>query len=488
MNGDFYGRNCLRAYPLDDAATARDDAGTPLPPDILVDCSLRFPASLATSAYLSAVTVSPRAVTLVFAGQRRRVRPSLLADAPPADAFIPLCAVTVTPPFTPFEPLPVDPEADGVAGWVVLGPGLDLPYAGRFSTLEQGALLPRCARAYPDPSISAVYRGGSTGELRGVVGLLGGTDLQVAIVQATVAGHSGSTILVQLRGDTSSNALAAYVGPCGARPESGNCVPAPIERINDATPDAAGNIQVIFQGMDVYPIGTAGGLALDVPLTLDDICGARATPGTPTVDAADGCGDHIIFGPSPPPLTVVSGAFGSADDGYTAMSPGVSLAVKSRSPTPRLYRVRFMATIFPVGVGTPNAAGVAFAYQSGDGTYVAVYADLANQQLVLARGGPGGVVLAQGPLASSLFAAEIPRSVPLRAELELRVMIGETTSDLLMAVPPDRKLPVTAVLEGIVAGAVTGTVARSDGQYGVYAVGAYTTFERLDAEDDPSAS
>ena len=136
-NQSWYNANASRPYPLDDAASGITDAGAPLPHHILVDLNLRFPESVATSAFLGAVSVTGTLVTVTILGEQ-------------GSDFVPLAAVSLLKPITQGRQYALTPLQDGVGGWLVLGGGvLDSNFTGRFSEPEQSRLAARCARSLP---------------------------------------------------------------------------------------------------------------------------------------------------------------------------------------------------------------------------------------------------------------------------------------------------------------------------------------------------
>ena len=83
---DWYDRASLSGWPLDDAATAVDDDGAPLPPQILADMSLRWPLELGAHAFVAGVTWTDAIATVLVAACESRES---------AGPFTPLAAVSV---------------------------------------------------------------------------------------------------------------------------------------------------------------------------------------------------------------------------------------------------------------------------------------------------------------------------------------------------------------------------------------------------------
>lgn len=265
-NHNFYNLNSTRAYPLDDRATRTGDADERLPNDIIVDINLRFPSVAGQYAYLSSVAVTERLVTATFLAC-----PSV--DAPP-DSFVPLAAVTVLKPLLPGRHYALDALYPGVGGWIVFGDS-DETFKARFSTPQQGLLLPRCARPYPKLPIESIRKLGVGTGLTGIVALRGTGDIEVVADDRRIDGLMRKVVVVRLNSFNSTrNVFDLYKGPCGARPESENCDKKGVEFINTVGPDCNGNLQILFTGdTEVTPYdGSSEGLILDHPIGLTDAC------------------------------------------------------------------------------------------------------------------------------------------------------------------------------------------------------------------------
>lgn len=500
INSDWYGTNELRTYPLDDAATGVDDAGNALPPGILVDCSLRFPDELGRTAFISAVTVTPTLVTIAIEAASAVLSPSLLDSTPAPLPFTPLGTVSMPAPFTSFAAIPIEPAQDGVGGWLVLGQNLVTPYQGRFSTPGQSGLLPRCAQGYASLPITSLGRYGGTTALSGTVTLVPGTDMGIRLDYVTY--ESNLTLVIQflLQGTLGTDPLETYIGACGARPESGTCVPAPIQQINGVTPDASGNIQLNFQHALTYPlVGNTGGLIVDVPTSLAMLCpptsatadNDAAALGLPSTASDDACGDHIYFSASPPPLTVIAGVFASSTTGYEAVVGGspVNAAVKARSPVPTLIRAVFLLPVARFFL--PCNGGIVFGYTVDDSSvahYYMVVFDVSGNQLVVYHN-DGGVLTTTATFPFNRVTQSSLGNRLSQAVVELRVSFGEPAADAMLSVPTDKKIRVTIELDSALAiGHAALDVPDNAGEYGVCALQSDTYFKQLHAEDSASAS
>lgn len=268
-NQGWYDANAARPYPVDDGGTLVADGGAPLPHDVLVDANVRFPRSLGAVACLSSAAVTPRLVTFTFQ----------VADGPLDPAPRPLAAVAVRrDELEEGRLVPLRPQADGVAGWVVVGPRagggpLDL----RFSSPAQAPLCPRSARPFADPAVPSLARWGAAG-LAGVVRLSGQPPVVVERAVREIEGVSREVIVVRLEDPPGTpperGVLARLAGPCGGRPESGGCgPPAPLESVAGVAPDCDGVLTLEFRGCaDAAPYLGGGGLALDCGQPLATAC------------------------------------------------------------------------------------------------------------------------------------------------------------------------------------------------------------------------
>lgn len=256
LNQNWYNLQSTRSHPLDETSTGADDAGALIQNDILVDCNLRFPSTLGTHMYVQALTVSPGIVTIVLG-----------VSAALDEAGTTVAVLSVPKPARSYVNLPVQSLVPGVSGWLVLGPGLDTPFTGRYSTPTQSLLAPRCARMYAALPVQTLGKLGLGTSLTGLVTIKAETPIRadyVAELGPVVDGHSGELVatakqaivfaLDQTIATSAFNPLQEFLGPCGQRPESGTCPKEPIESINGLSPDCAGNIELVFDGFTTREI------------------------------------------------------------------------------------------------------------------------------------------------------------------------------------------------------------------------------------------
>ncbi len=275
---DWYDLNGQRQYPIDAAASCIDDAGITLPAAMLVDCRLRYPATLGRYAFLSALTSSPGIVTALFLTSDQ---PAISGAA--ASTFVPLAAVSLPRPVTANIQYPVRALAGGVAGWVVFGDGISETYTGRFSSPSQSQLMPRCALPYGPRPVRSVAREKAATALQGLVALKAGKDVEIGIeprrVQLNGVTRTVQAVVFQLKSQVNRNVYAAYLGPCLARPESGNCPKTPLESINGVEPDCDGVLEIEFRGIKATPYAGGGGVLLEPSLSFADACPDDSLPG-----------------------------------------------------------------------------------------------------------------------------------------------------------------------------------------------------------------
>jgi hypothetical protein len=312
-NLSWYNLNAVRSYPLDDAATSVDDGGNFLPQDLLVDLAIRFPETLGPALYLSAATVTKSLVTCLFQST--------------AAGFAPAASISLPLPITVSRQYPVTAMADGVGGWVVFGdragapPG---PYSGRFSTPAQALISSRCARSYRALPVPGIAKQFIAELLQDVVFLKGGNDIEVVAVTRQIAGYPTPCIALRLTDTPGRNTLAAYVGPCGQRPESGTCQGTPLQSIGNVIPDCAGNVTIDFRGVTVNPYANGCGLELNGDIGLSQVCGDDGLPDTQ--GALDVAVDRCITGPLQVPV--------DSEDPPTPDTPPIGPLPPTPTPTP----------------------------------------------------------------------------------------------------------------------------------------------------------
>jgi hypothetical protein len=268
-NQNWYDLQAGRRYPLDDSSTGLDDAGAFIDDSILVDCHIRFPNNLGVVAFVQAITVSNTLVTVLIG----------TADAAHTQNSIrTIAAINIAKPVQLNKNYPVTALANGVAGWLVFGNGIKTDFTARYATPAQTLILPRCARAYRPLPIPTMGKLNLDTALSGIVDLEAIAPVVAERKTMFVGGKAVDAIEFRLDGNLTNvdyNPYEYFLGECGSRPESGTCPKPPIETINGVSPDCNGNITITGEGISVYPFIPEGGIGLDIPLGLDDVCDKR---------------------------------------------------------------------------------------------------------------------------------------------------------------------------------------------------------------------
>jgi hypothetical protein len=268
---DWYDLNGSRGYPVDDGALGEDDAGRPIPPGLLVDCRLHFPDSAGRYAFIGALSSTPGLVTAIFLAADEPARP-LATEAGGAPTAVPIASITLARPIDVGRHYPVQPLYPGAGGWIVLGPGIEEPYTGKFSSVRQSQLLARCTRSFRTPPIPSIGKEFVAGPLTGLVRVLGGADIEVILGTRPIRGVPRDCLIVRLADDLNRNVLQTYAGPCAGRPEGHTCARPGLELLNTVGPDCAGNLEIEFRGIVASPLAGGGGVVLDLGVGLADAC------------------------------------------------------------------------------------------------------------------------------------------------------------------------------------------------------------------------
>jgi hypothetical protein len=275
-NQHWYNLNEAIDFPIDDRATAIDDAGARLPSNILVDLSLRWPAEKGSRAFIGGVTVSANAVSVTILACQ---------DETSTGGFVPLAAVTVRKPVDESRQYAIVPLLSGVAGWIAFGSGVAENAANataRFSTPRQSLLAARTARPYRTPTVSGVRSSLSGTPLTGVVKLQAEPPLKLSKQERVIEGKLRDCIVVELADDGGApedNVFERFIGPCAKRPESGTCERTPIEYVNAVGPDCNGVLTLEFVGCALPSrMLTPRAIVLDCGLGLSSACNKPYLP------------------------------------------------------------------------------------------------------------------------------------------------------------------------------------------------------------------
>ncbi len=274
-NQHFYNLNETRDYPLDDRATATSIDGKRLPPDVLVDLTLRFPVALGRVAFLSSLSVTPTLVTMTFQAVDS-------VDTP--DVFRPLAALSLARnDVEPGRQYALLPQSEGVSGFVVFGHGTDESYTGRFMP-DAGMLVARTARAYRPMPVTSIGKLNTAQPLTGIVRLRGEEPIQVVGEDREINGILRKVAVVRMLTSIDANSPETlyrdYAGPCGNRPESKTCGPFdPVESINGVQPDCDGKITIRLDGCALLArYQNESSAVVDCSLSLKEACGRKPLP------------------------------------------------------------------------------------------------------------------------------------------------------------------------------------------------------------------
>ena len=268
-NQNWYDLQAGRRYPLDDKSTGIDDAGNMLDDSIIVDCHMRFPNTAGEVAFVQAITVSNTLVTIVIGAADKLHQPGQIKT---------IAALNLVKPVQLNKNYGVTALFPGVAGWIVFGAGIKNNYTARYTAPVQSLILPRCARPYRPLPIPTIGKVNLATALSGIVDIEALAPIVAERKTLAVANTAVDAIEFRLDGNLTNvdyDPYRYFLAECGQRPESGTCPKQPIESINGVLPDCNGNINIVGDGIDIYPFTPNGGLGLDIPLGLADVCNRR---------------------------------------------------------------------------------------------------------------------------------------------------------------------------------------------------------------------
>lgn len=278
-NQNWYDLQAGRRYPLDDRSTGIDDAGNPIRDDIIVDCHIRFPETYGKCAFISGITVTGNIVAVVISAR----------DTLDNGDIQTIAAISVAKPITTNTNYPVQGIVAGAAGWMAFGPGVAENFSARYTTPIQSLLAPRNARPYRQLPVRTLGKYGVSDPLQNVINISAQPPLTAEYEQVTIGGKVANAIVLSLRGGTQNldyEPLQYFLGPCGARPESGTCPKQPILTINGVAPDCSGNINLDFiDGINGFPFLGCGGIAINTDISLTNLCATDP----PAVSGNDEC-------------------------------------------------------------------------------------------------------------------------------------------------------------------------------------------------------
>lgn len=305
--------NEIRNYPMEDGASKVSDAGVAMPDNVVVDLNVAFPGSLGQEAFISSVGVTSNVVSITLCAKN-------------GSTFTPLAAFSATrAAVTPYANYELKPLADGVAGWVSFGNGIDTPGTWRFSDTSQTKLLPKVAWSYAETGVTSIGKLNTSDELSGDVSLRvdGSEELQIEYVSASSAlarvinGNPVNALVFSLNTKQFGRELyERFLGPCDTSPESGTCRKPVIFTVNGAVPNCAGIItmQFVEASSNIYPVFTVDDVVsnasiIEISSNMDQAT-ACALINPPFRDI---CPDACLEVPEEGPFVSYNPQFGSYD-------------------------------------------------------------------------------------------------------------------------------------------------------------------------------
>jgi hypothetical protein len=263
-----------RSWPIEETATLLTDLGQRLPSDLLVDARIRWTSGdlQARFAAIAGIVVTPQVVSLVGVGCSDPLRRTSELGAGPAGT-VPLFAVTIPQPVPIHQMIPISPLRDGVGGWVVFGSGVrHRVFRGNFSTIPQAYLCPQAARAYLPPTVPSAGILAAENSLQGLILLEGVAPLLVDVETVTIDDTERRAIVFRLDQESlTEEAVLDLTGPCGRRPEAGNCERPALEKIANVGPDCDGKVSIVFSDdgclVPSQLFANVLGISCDVPVS-----------------------------------------------------------------------------------------------------------------------------------------------------------------------------------------------------------------------------
>lgn len=261
-NLEWLNRNALRAYPFaENSPRASINTGWLLPDFLVVDCNLLVQES-PEGIYCSAVTITPRVVSVVLASVSTGQSLALASLTEGNDPQI-----------------EVHPLSVGVSGTLTFGPVFE---GGNRETLQKHRglhLFPTSAtletRAYLETGAFPVRGIGIAGSplLQGTVEIEASDTLKIDVSQGLSGGDPITFFTLGLRkpGD--------FLSPCEIKTTACDCQAEPIVSINNVLPDESGKIEITLEDSNgrVYQMDPAT-LSFSLLRTGEALCRRPAMP------------------------------------------------------------------------------------------------------------------------------------------------------------------------------------------------------------------
>jgi len=283
-NQNWYNLNESRDYPLADTASAISDDNDRLPQNIIADMRVRWPDWAGKYAFIGSVAVTEGAVTVTVLVSTDLINTDS-GYVPIGVASVALSSLEEGRQYT------LESMYPGAFGYIVFGSGVLNNYSGRFSSPSQTLLASRAARPHAGLPVKGVGKLFDRSPLTGLVNLAASEPLQITSGTRAIDGIDRDAIIFSLVEDTDTVGTAGaftsvfedLAGPCGKRPESGNCgTPEPVEYINAVPPDCEGKVTIEFKGCAVVGRNTDDcSIIVDCGVGTPDTC---EPPFIPTLD------------------------------------------------------------------------------------------------------------------------------------------------------------------------------------------------------------
>lgn len=268
LKASWYDRNSGRPYPLDDASTLTDNAGQPIPPDILCDLRASFVGRHDERLFIRSLTLTPTLVSLVVVDDSGSPRFNFISRKP-VETFRAHIAESVNGRDACF--LTFD---SGVNNRVL---------AMTFSTWQQSTVAAQVARPIP-VGVQTVGKINTDRPMQGVIQVIGGNDVIIRRKSVTIDGRITSVISMSL-GDPAGGVSQVeiqdkYIDPCRRRAESRHCLGhQPLELLGGISPDCCGRGFIELRGcVAAFPLADGHGIVLQCEADARSNCLPPALP------------------------------------------------------------------------------------------------------------------------------------------------------------------------------------------------------------------
>jgi len=214
----WYNENEGRAYPLREDSPRVDVLGRKLPDDVIADIGLVVPDDITEDIFLSALSVSPKLVSLVI--------------GTPEEGLL---IGTYSRPVSAYAPLPLLGIADNVSGYVVFGHGISGAVANyRFSTKESTPFAIKALHTFDALPVKFIGKLGAAAVLRGIIKIEVNANVEVSY------DGIGNAIVFSL----AESVRDEFVGPCARADAIAGCGVPPLRSINGVCAAAGGAITI----------------------------------------------------------------------------------------------------------------------------------------------------------------------------------------------------------------------------------------------------